>query len=70
VSSIVVLLASLVKGAALILVCNVFLSVDGFWTGAVLYILMEALVAAVLAPLVFALLRRGQTYLEQARVPA
>jgi len=70
VSSIVVLLASLVKGAALILVWNVFLSVDGFWTGAVRYILMEALVAAVLAPLVFALLRRGQTYLEQARVPA
>jgi rod shape-determining protein MreD len=70
VSSIVVLLASLVKGAALILVWNVFLSVDGFWTGAVRYILMEALVAAVLAPLVFALLRRGQSYLEQARVPA
>jgi rod shape-determining protein MreD len=70
VSSIVVLLASLVKGAALVLVWNVFLSVDGFWTGAVRYILMEALIAAVLAPLVFALLRRGQTYLEKARVPA
>ena len=31
------------------------------------YILMEALVAAVLAPLVFALLRRGQAYLEEIR---
>jgi rod shape-determining protein MreD len=70
VSSIIVLLASLVKGVALILVWNVFLSVDGFWTGAVRYILMEALIAAVLAPFVFALLRRGQTYLEKARVAA
>jgi rod shape-determining protein MreD len=70
VSSIVVLLASLVKGAALILVWTVFLSVDGFWTGAIRYILLEALVAAVLAPVVFALLRRGQAYLEQIRVMA
>jgi rod shape-determining protein MreD len=70
VSAIIVLLASLVKGVALILVWNVFLSVDGFWAGAVRYILMEALIAAVLAPFVFALLRRGQTYLEKARVPA
>ena len=70
VSSIVVLLASLVKGAALILVWTVFLSVDGFWTGAIRYILLEALVAAVLAPVVFALLRRGQAYLEQIRVTA
>ena len=70
VSSIIVLLASLVKGAALILVWNIFLSVDGFWKGAVRYILMEALIAAVLAPFVFALLRRGQTYLEKVRMPA
>ena len=34
VSSFVVLLASLVKGAALVLVSAIFLSVDGLWLGA------------------------------------
>ena len=70
VSVVVVLLASLVKGAALVLVWAVFLSVEGFWIGAARYILMEALFAAVLAPFVFALLQRGQSYLEQVRVTA
>lgn len=70
VSSVVVLLAALIKGAALILVWTVFLSVEGFWAGALRYILLEALVAAVLAPAVFALLRRGQSYLEEVRMAA
>jgi rod shape-determining protein MreD len=70
VSSIIVLLASLVKGAALMLVWTFFLSVDGFWIGALRYILMEALLAALLAPVVFALLRRGQTFVEKLRMPA
>ena len=65
VTSLVVLLAALVKGAAVVLVSAVFLSVEGFWIGAARYIIMEALVAAVLAPLVFALLRRGQNYIEK-----
>jgi rod shape-determining protein MreD len=70
ISAIVVFLASLVKGAALVLVWAVFLSMEGLWTGAARYIIMEALVAAFLAPFVFALLRRGQSYLEQIRVTA
>ena len=65
VSAVVVLLASLVKGAALVLVSAIFLSTEGFWMGALRYILLEALVAALLAPFVFAFLRRGQTYLEK-----
>jgi rod shape-determining protein MreD len=69
VSAIVVLLASLVKGVALVLVSAIFLSTEGFWMGAFRYILLEALVAAVLAPFVFALLRRGQTYLEKVQIP-
>jgi rod shape-determining protein MreD len=69
VSAIVVLLASLVKGAALVLVWAIFLSTEGFWMGAVRYILVEALVAALLAPLVFTALRRGQSYLERVQVP-
>lgn len=69
-STLVVLLAALVKGAALVVAWAIFLTTDGFWTGAVRYIIMEALVAAMIAPLVFALLRRGQSYLENVRRPA
>jgi rod shape-determining protein MreD len=69
VSAIVVLLASLVKGLALVLVSAIFLSTEGFWMGALRYILLEASVAALLAPFVFALLRRGQTYLEKVQIP-
>ncbi|HUR71247.1 MAG TPA: rod shape-determining protein MreD [Candidatus Limnocylindrales bacterium] len=60
VSSVVVLLAALVKGATMVLIWAIFLSVDGFWAGAARYVMWEALFAALLAPLVFALLRRGQ----------
>ena len=69
-STFVVLLAALVKGAALVLAWAIFLTTEGFWSGAVRYIITEALVAAVIAPLVFALLRRGQSYLQNARRPA
>lgn len=65
VTSLVVLLAALVKGAAVVLVSALFLSLEGFWIGAARYIISEALVAAVLAPLVFALLRCGQNYVER-----
>ena len=68
VSSFVVLLASLVKGVAMVLVSAVFVSVDGLWLGALRYMFLEAAVAAVLAPLVFELLRRGQSRVERARV--
>ena len=70
VTSFIVLLAALVKGAAVVLVSAVFLSVEGFWVSAARYIILEALVAAVLAPLVFALLRRGQSYVEKFRPAA
>ncbi len=69
VSAVVVLLASLVKGVALVLVSAIFLSTEDFWMGALRYILLEALVAALLAPFVFALLRRGQAYLEKVQIP-
>lgn len=69
-SAIVVLLASLVKGAALALLSAVFLNAERFWIGASPYIIIEALIAAALAPIVFALLRRGQNYVERFRVTA
>ena len=69
VSSVVVLLASLVKGLALVLISAIFLNVDGLWLSAVRYILLEALVAAVLAPFVFNLLRRGQRLVEGVSIP-
>jgi len=67
-SSLVVLCASLVKGAALLLVSAIFLRIDGLWLGALRYIALEALVAALLAPPVFNLLRRGQNRVEHARM--
>jgi rod shape-determining protein MreD len=70
VTSFVVLLAAVVKGAALVLLWAIFLSVEGFWIGAARYIIMEAVLAAVLAPVVFALLRRGQNYIEGFRAVA
>jgi hypothetical protein len=48
----------------------VFLSVESFWMGAVRYIITEALTAAVLAPLVFYLLRRGEQFTMRFRAPA
>jgi rod shape-determining protein MreD len=62
VSSLIVLYAAVVKGVAMVLVWVIFLSMEGFWLGAVKYIVMEALVAAALAPVVFSLLRRGENY--------
>jgi rod shape-determining protein MreD len=70
VSSLVVFLAALVKGAALVIAWVVFLSVESFWTGAARYIITEALVAAVLAPLVFSLLRRGEEFTMRFRAAA
>ena len=49
----------------MVLIWAIFLSVDGFWAGAARYVLWEALLAALLAPLVFALLRRGQTLVDK-----
>ncbi|HEY7553917.1 MAG TPA: rod shape-determining protein MreD [Candidatus Binatia bacterium] len=69
-STFVVLLAALVKGAALVLAWAIFLTTEGFWSGALRYIITEALIAAMIAPLIFALLRRGQSYLQNARRPA
>jgi len=68
VSAIVVFLASLVKGAALVLGWAVFLSMQGLWMGAARYVMMEAVIASLLAPFVFALLHRGQSYLDQIRI--
>ena len=68
-SAAVVFLASWIKGAALIMVGTLFLAVDGLWMGVFKYIFLEALIAAMLAPAVFSLLRRGQSYLEEVRMP-
>jgi rod shape-determining protein MreD len=63
-STLVVLLAAFVKGAALVLAWAVFLRTESFWVGALRYIITEALLAAAIAPLVFVLLRRGHRYLD------
>jgi rod shape-determining protein MreD len=70
VTALVVLFASLIKGAALVLVSAFFVSIEGFWIGAGWYIIREALLAALLAPLVFALLRRGEGFVNRFRTAA
>jgi rod shape-determining protein MreD len=67
-STAVVFLASWVKGVAILIVGTIFLAVDGPWMGVLRYIFLEALVAALMAPWLFSLLQRGESYLEQARV--
>ena len=67
VSSIVVLFAALIKSAALVLISAFFVNLEGFWIGATWYIIQEALAAAVLAPVVFGLLRAGETYAARFR---
>jgi rod shape-determining protein MreD len=66
-STMVVLLAALVKGAALMLAWAIFLHTESFWAGALRYIIIDALFAAAIAPFVFALLRRGHRYLDTMR---
>lgn len=64
VSAFIVLAASLIKSAALILISALFVSIDGMWEAALRYLLMEALLAAALAPIFFTLLQRSQNLLE------
>lgn len=67
-SAAVVFIAAWIKGAALVIVWNLFLAADGLWMGFLKYIFLEALTAAILAPAFFSLLRRSQSYLENIRV--
>ena len=65
----VVFFASWIKVAALQGVWTLFLAMEGLGAGALKYTLVDAILAAVLAPGVFSLLKRGQSYLEEFRMP-
>lgn len=65
----VVFFASWIKVAALQGVWTLFLATEGLGAGALKYTLVDAILAAVLAPGVFSLLKRGQSYLEEVRMP-
>lgn len=65
----VVFFASWVKGAALMTAWTLFLAVDGLGIGGLKYTLLDAVLAAILAPGIFALLKRAQGYLEEVRMP-
>jgi len=69
-SAAVVFAASWVKGLALLMASSLFLTPDGLWRGLIQYIFLDALAAAVLAPALFFLLRRGQKYMEAAEPPS
>jgi rod shape-determining protein MreD len=70
VSVLVVLLASLTKVAAFILVWAIFATVESRWMGALPTFVLEAVVAVALAPVMFTLLGRLQNRLETVGVPA
>ena len=65
----VVFFASWVKGAALMSAWSIFQAADSFGAGGFEYILLDAFLAAILAPAIFALLKRSQSYLEEMRMP-
>jgi hypothetical protein len=48
-------------------VWTMFLAMDGLGAGGLKYAFLDALLAAVLAPAIFTLLRRGQTYVESKK---
>lgn len=61
-----VFMASLVKTAALVALIAVFLSIDGLWHSVVKYVLLDAALAAVLGPPIFAVLARAQHAVPEA----
>jgi len=65
----VVFLASWVKVAALIILGLVISPIEGVWLGVLKYVFLEALFAALLAPALFALLKKTQTRLRSTRAP-
>ena len=65
----VVFFASWVKGASLMMVWTLFLTMDGLGIGGLKYAFFDAILAAILAPGMFALLKRGQSYVEELRMP-
>ena len=65
----VVFFASWIKVAALQGIWTLFLAMEGLGAGALKYTLVDAILAAVFAPGIFSLLKRGQSYLEEVRMP-
>jgi rod shape-determining protein MreD len=57
---VVVFLASVVKTTAILALVTVFMSVEGLWRTILSYLLIDATLAAVLSPAVFAVLSRTQ----------
>ncbi len=54
----VVFLASLLKTIAILVLVAVFMSIEGLWRTMLSYLLIEAVLAAILSPAVFAVLAR------------
>jgi len=65
----VVFFASWIKVAAFQGIWTLFLAMEGLGAGALKYTLVDAILAAVFAPGIFSLLKRGQSYLEEVRMP-
>lgn len=63
----VVFLASWVKGASLMAIWTLFFTMDGLGVGGLKYAFLDAVLAAILAPAIFALLRWGQSCVESKK---
>ena len=61
----VVFLASVLKTAAILVLVAVFMSIEGLWRTMLSYLLIEAVLAALLSPAVFAVLAHTQ-HLQEA----
>jgi rod shape-determining protein MreD len=66
-SAAVVFVASLLKAGTVVVALSVFVSAGDRPAGILRYVFLEALCAAVFAPVLFLLLRRGQSHLEKVR---
>jgi rod shape-determining protein MreD len=68
-STVVVFVAALVKGAALVVAWTFILAQDNPGWGMLKYLFLEALLASLLAPGFFYLFKRSQGYLHELKVP-
>jgi rod shape-determining protein MreD len=67
--TIVVFGASWVKAAALLIAGVLFLPPQGLWPGILKYVFIEAVLAAIMAPWLFAFIRKGESYVEEVGMP-
>ncbi len=67
VTTAIVFFASWIKVSAMVILWSIFLATQNTWIGALKYVFLDALSAALLAPVLFYLLSLGERRMEQVR---